>query len=52
MLPTSYFDTSGKLVNGENDAARFSELEEAFKFIKDHKIELGGDCHIGLLLKC
>ncbi len=52
LLPTSYFDSCGKLVKGEDHAAQFCELEQAIKFVEDHNIELGRHFHIGLLLKC
>ncbi len=52
LLPTDYFDSCGELVKGENNAARFTELDQALKFVEDHNIELGGNFHIGLLLKC
>ena len=52
LLPTSWFDSGGELVKAENDAAKFGELDQALKFIEDHDIELGGNCHIGLSLKC
>ncbi len=51
LLPTSYFDSDGKQVAGEANAAKFCELEQAHKFIEDYHIELGGNFHIGVLLK-
>ncbi len=47
LLPTGYYDPNGKRVENGADAARFRDLEELFKFAREHGIELGLDCYIG-----
>jgi len=49
LLPTGYYDPSSRLVNDKEDAAKFRELDEVLKFVEDHRIKLGENCHIGLL---
>jgi hypothetical protein len=51
MLPTGYYDFSSKLVNDEEEAAKFRDLDEALKFVKDHQIKLGEGCFIGGFVK-
>lgn len=51
MLPTGYYDPSSKLVKDKENAAKFQELDEVLKFVEDHQIKLGENCHIGVLIK-